>query len=234
MLSARANVNLPSTERRLHLLVESDPDQNITGEPTLTHNTPLTNQVETPQSYGLALRYEKVKEDLNAMHISADAGLKFRGIDVNPFVRARGSYSIPLDQWRLKAWETVYWFNTIGPGETTQVDLEHLISAPLLFRATSNATWLKDQENFNLRQDFSIYHTLNERTALLYQASVIGVSNPQVEVTEYIAQIQYRYRLHRQWMFFELNPQLVFPKANSFNASFALNMTLEILFDASK
>jgi hypothetical protein len=30
-----------------------------------------------------------------------------------------------------------------------------------------------------LRQDFSVYQNLNERSALLYQASVVGVSNPQ-------------------------------------------------------
>jgi hypothetical protein len=104
----------------------------------------------------------------------------------------------------------------------------------MLFRATSNATWLKDKNNFDLRQDFSIYHTINERTALLYQASVIGISNPQYEVTDYVAMIHYRYRLHRQWMFFELSPQLHFPKENNFQSSFALSMRLEVLFDGSK
>jgi len=235
VLAARANLNLPSTEKRFHLLLEPNPDQNISGEPTPNLNTtPLTNRVETPQSYGLALRYEKVKEELKAWHLSTDAGLKFQGVNIDPFVRARGSYSIPLDKWRLKAAESVYWFNTIGVGETTQIDLEHLISEPVLFRATTNATWLRDKQNFDLRQDLSVYHTLDDRTALLYQASVVGVSNPQVEVTQYIAQILYRYRLHRQWVFFELNPQLIFPKVNNFNTSFALTVRLEMRFDESQ
>jgi hypothetical protein len=235
VLAARANLNLPSTEKRLHLLVESNPDQNITGEPPQSQQTtPLTNNIDKPQSFGLALRYEKVKEELKALHLSADAGLKFQGININPFVRARGSYSVPMDQWRLKAEESVYWFNTIGAGETTQIDLEHLLSEPVLFRATSNATWLHDKQNFDLRQDLSIYHTVSDRTALLYQASVVGVSNPQVEVSEYILSILYRYRLHREWIFFSLNPQLVFPKVNDFNPSFALNIRLEMMFDESK
>ena len=233
-LEARANLNLPSTEKRFHLLLESNPDQNITGEPPQSQQTtPLTNQVDKPQSFGLALRYEKIKEELKVMHLSADAGLKFQGININPFVRARGSYSVPMDLWRLKAQQSVYWFNTIGVGETTQIDLEHLISEPVLFRATSNATWLKDKQNFDLRQDLTIFHTVSERTALMYQASVVGVSNPQVEVTEYIVSMLYRYRLHRKWIFFDLNPQLVFPKENEFNSSFALNIRLEMMFDGS-
>jgi hypothetical protein len=213
----------------------SDLDQNITGEPPQSQQTtPLTNNIDKPQSYGLALRYEKAKEELKEWHLSTDAGLKFQGININPYVRARGSYSIPMDKWRLKAAQSVYWFNSIGVGETTQIDLEHLISEPVLFRATTNATWLRDTQNFDLRQDLSVYHTLNDRTALFYQASAIGVSNPQVEVTEYIAQILYRYRLHRQWVFFELNPQLVFPKVNNFSASFALTMRLEMRLDDSQ
>lgn len=235
VLAARANLNLPSTEKRLHLLLESNPDQNITGEPPQSQQTtPLTNNIDKPQSFGLALRYQKIKEELKALHLSADAGLKFQGINIDPFVRARGSYSVPLDQWRLKAEESVYWFNTIGAGETTQLDLEHLLSEPVLFRATSNATWLHDKQNFDLRQDLSIYHTVSDRTALLYQASAIGVSNPQVELTGYIVSMLYRYRLHRNWMFFNLNPQLVFPKADNFKRNFALNMRLEMLFDENQ
>ena len=236
VLAARVNLSLPSTEKRFHLLLESNPDQNTSGEPQqLQQTTPLTNRVEKPQSIGLALRYEKIKEEIRATHLSADAGLKFQGINhINPFVRARGSYSVPFDQWRLKAEQSVYWFNTIGAGETTQVDLEHLLSEPVLFRATSNATWLKDKQNFDLRQDLSIYQTVNERTALLYQASVIGVSKPQTQVTEYLAQLLYRYRLHREWIFFEVNPQLIYLKTNNFSQSFALTMRLEILFDGSR
>jgi hypothetical protein len=155
-------------------------------------------------------------------------------ININPFARARGSYSVPLGQWRLKAAESVYWFNTIGAGETTQLDLEHFLSEAILFRASSNATWLNDVQNFDLRQDLSIYHTVSECTALLYQASAIGVSNPQYQITEYVLAMLYRYRLHRDWIFFELSPQLHFPKTNDFQSSPTLSMRLEMLFDESK
>ena len=108
------------------------------------------------------------------------------------------------------------------------------MSEPVLFRATSNATWLNDKQNFDLRQDLSIYHTVNDRTALLYQASAIGVTNPESQVTDYVVSILYRYRLHRDWMFFELSPQLHFPKINNYRSSPSLSMRLEMLFDGSK
>jgi len=235
-LAARANLRLPATEGRLHLLLETDPEQNTT-EPTqdqtILNNKTVTpgSQVASSGSVALAARYETPAD--NVWHFSTDGGLKFP-IPVKPFVRSRGSFSAPMGAWRLKAAESVYWFNTLGVGETTQLDLERFISEPILFRATSVATWLNDKQNFDLRQDLSVYHTLNDRTAILYQASAIGISNPQYQLNEYVVLMLYRYRLHKDWMFLELSPQLHFPKIYNFKSSPALSMRLEVLFDESK
>jgi hypothetical protein len=139
-----------------------------------------------------------------------------------------------VGEWHLNAAESVYWFNTLGAGETSQLDLEHVLSLSLLFHASSNATWLNNTQNFDLRQDLSIYHTLNDRTALLYQATAIGVSNPQFQVTDYIVLLFYRYRLHQKWLFFELSPQLHFPIEDNYKLKPALNMRLEVKFDESR
>jgi hypothetical protein len=160
--------------------------------------------------------------------------LKFQGLSTTPFVRARASYAAPLGEWQFRAAETGFWFNTIGVGESTQFDFDHQISEPLLFRATSNATWLRDKLNFDLRQDFSFFHTVNERTALLYQISAIGVSQPSSHVNDYAALVLYRYRLHRNWVFFELSPQVHFPRERNYRSSEMLMLRLEFLFDKPK
>jgi hypothetical protein len=232
VLSGRAKLDLPSTQKRFHLLLETNPDKNVTGEAVQNQTTPV-NKVVAPESYSAAVRYEKSKELAQPWFVSSDLGVKFQGIHANPFARARGSYAVPINEWRLKAAETVFWFNTIGAGETTQLDVERILSEPMLFRATSNATWLNEKQNFDLRQDFSLYQNLNERSALLYQASVVGVSNPQWQLNEYVALMQYRYRLHKQWVFLEVSPQMHFPKADNFKSNLTLNVRLEMLLDRS-
>ena len=232
VLSGRAKLDLPSTQKRFHLLLETNPDKNLTGDAVQTQTTPV-NKVVAPESYSAAVRYEKAKEQEKPWHLSSDLGVKFQGIQTNPFARARGSYTVPINEWRLKVAETVFWFNTIGAGETTQLDVERILSESMLFRATSNATWLNDKQSFDLRQDFSVYQNLNERSALLYQASMIGVSNPQWQLNEYVVLMQYRYRLHKQWVFLELSPQVHFPKADNFKANPALYFRLEMLLDKS-
>lgn len=231
--AARLNLKLPATEGRFRLLLETDPENDVTDEPK-NNSVASVSRVSVPGSISLAVRY--AMKEVRRWYRHADAGVKFRGITTapNPFVRTRVSYTAPIGEWRLKASESVFWFNSLGLGETSQVDFERIISAPLLFRASSNATWLKDKENFDLRQDFTLFHTMNDRSALMYQASVIGVSHPQLKVTDYVVQALYRYRLNREWLFFELTPQLHFPEEKNYKSSPALSMRLEMLLNDSR
>lgn len=231
VLVGRANVHLPIAEKKLHLVLESDPDKSASVDPKQSQVAPI-RQPTAPQSYGAALRF--IREEAQRWHFSADGGLKFHGLSTTPFVRSRASLEKPVDDWRLKLAETVFWFNTVGVGETTQLDLDRPISGPLLFRATSIAAWLRNTQNFDLRQDFALFHTLDERTALLYQASVVGASQPIARVADYVLLMQYRYRLHRKWMYFDVSPQLHFPWERSYKLNPSLSLRLEILFDESR
>ena len=236
-LDANVNVSLPATEERLRLLLETDPekkttsDNYVTGTTTPTQGrTIINNKVVVPESTALAVRYVAPAPEEAVFHFHVDGGLKLP-IPIKPFVRASSSYSAPLGEWRMKAAESVYWFNTLGVGSTTLLDFERIISAPVLFRASTNVTWLKDTNNFDMRQDLSVYHTLNDRTALLYQASAIGVTNPTFQVSDYVLLAFCRYRMHEKWLFFELSPQLHFPVEKNYKVSPALSMRLEMQFD---
>ena len=231
VLDGQAKLDLPATEKRFSLMLESNPEKNLSGD-TGKQRPVLANDVVTSNNQSAALRYEKPPEE-SRWHFSADTGVKVR-VPLEPFVRTRASYTLPMENWRMKAAETVFWFSSIGAGETTQVDFERFVSEPVLFRATSTATWMNDNHKFDLRQDFTFYHTVNERTAMLYQTSVIGVSEPELEATEYVLLMLYRYRLHKSWVFFEVSPQLHYPKAKNFDMSPMLLLRLEFLFDGSR
>lgn len=232
VLSGRAKIHLPVTEKKLHLLIESDPDQNTSADANRIRPTQPGASTK-PKNYGAGVRYEKTEEE--RWHYSTDVGLQFQGIRTAPFTRARVSYTIPLqDDWRMKAVETLFWFRTSGPGESTQLDFERNLNEALLFRTSSNATWLHDTQNMDMRQDLSFFHTLNQRTALLYQASLTGVSQPQPQVTDLVLLVLCRYRLHHDWMYLELSPQLHNPRDRNYQSSPAFMVRLEVLFDKSK
>jgi len=234
--AARANLRLPVTEGRLHLLLETNPEANITDRPIPglipTQGTTLnTNKVAVPGSLALAARVSTPESDVWNFH--TDWGIKFP-IPPRPFVRSRASFTYPLSEWQLKATQSVYWFNTLGVGETSQLDLDHIISPPLLFRSSSIVTWLKDTQNLDMNQSLSIFHTVNDRTALLYQTYATGISNPQYQMTDFVVLVLYRYRMHQQWLYFDLSPQLHFPRDRQYHISPALSINLEMLLDESR
>ncbi len=231
-VNLNANVSLPNTEKRFHLLLETNPDRNTTVDPSRARTPPIRRNT-SPASYAAALRYEK-KREAERWHFTVDGGIKMAGLDSTPFARTRASLEIPLNQWRFRAVEALFWFNNIGAGESTEINFERDISKKLLFRASNNSTWLHDTQNFDWRQDFSIFQKIDDRAALLYQASMIAVTQPKIQMTEYVMLVMYRYRLHRQWMFLELSPQIHYPRDRDFQTSTLFSMRMEILFDKSR
>jgi hypothetical protein len=220
----QAKIDLPSAEKRFHFVFEANPEKKATAE-IKKDQTETTKESAKPDQYSASLRYEQEQE---RWHFSSDAGAKFH-FPLDPFVRARGSYEIPVWAWRLKTAETLFWFSSIGLGETTQVDMEYVISPPVLFRATSTATCYESPQLCDLRQDFSVFHTISERAAMLYQASTIGVNKPVMQETEHILLARYRYRLHKKWVFLEVSPQLHFPRTDEFKMNSLLLFRLEML-----
>lgn len=238
--SFRAKIHLPNVQMHLkqlqnqiHLLLESNPDrvqsQSVAGSTAGPQTqAPIFREVSTPNSYGVSLRFEN--DDASLWRLSADGGLKLDNISLRPFVRSRASFAVQAGQTQLKLAESLFWYDTIGAGENTQFDADYRVSESLLFRATSGATWLHDTQNFDLRQDFSYFQTLNENASRLYQASVIGVSQPQTQVSEYVILMLHRQRIHRDWIFLELSPQLHYPRLNNYQLDAQFIVRMEVLF----
>lgn len=237
--SFRAKLHLPHVQehlrrfqKQLHLLLESNPEQNqsqnAAGGATQPGRPTVLRELSTPDSYGASLRLEN--DDTSLWHLSADAGLKLDNISLRPFVRSRASFAIQPGLVQFKMAESVFWFDTIGAGESTQFDVDYHFSDPLLFRASSGATWMHNAQNFDLRQDFDLFQTLDEHASLLYQVSAIGVSNPQAQVTEYVALLRHRQLIHRDWLFLELSPQLHYLRVYDYQLNSLFIARLEILF----
>ncbi len=224
--SGRAKLALPQTEKRLHLLVETDPEEVATGAIDPEGPVP-TGQITSANSYAAALRYQKERDD--RWDFSTDIGVRLRsGLD--PYTRLRGSGDLMYGLWRFKLTETLFWFRTIGPGETTRLDIERAYAPELLFRSSTNATWLNDDRSFTVRQDLSLYQTLDTRRALLYTISGLGTTQPVTQMEEYVVLVRYRHRLHHDWLFGEISPQVHYPVETDYHPDLQLVLGLEMLF----
>jgi hypothetical protein len=131
---------------------------------------------------------------------------------------------------QLKLTESTFWFNSTGLGENTLFEVDHRITDKVLFRATSGITFLVNNAADTYHQDFAIFDTIDKEKSLLYQISANGVSRPTSEFIEYVALTLYRRRIHQDWVFLEINPQLHYPKINNFQLNAELILRLEFMF----
>jgi hypothetical protein len=242
-LTYKAKLHLPNAQKRLHLILESNPDQtqNLPGatlgqqlQQQQSSIPSVFKEVSTPNSYGAALRFQN--KEGSPFQLSADGGLKadngqeFYTYSIHPFARSSASYVLPLGAVQMKLTESLFWFNTTGAGESSLLDLDQHLTDKVLFRSSSGATFFNDNQDFSLHQDFSIFRTVNQQASLLYQVSANGISRPSAEISEYVALVLYRRRIHRDWVFLEVNPQLHYPKANNFQLNAQFIVRLQFMF----
>lgn len=221
-----AQINLPRTEDRLKLLITSEPEtEEVAG--SLQPRETVTG-ISTNNETATALRF--VARETNVWNIHADAGVRYRS-GVDPFSRLRVRRTIALTPWTVHLAETLFWYDSLGRGETTHVDFERpILDGKYLFRATSEATWRDQTDYFDLTQDLTLLHRVSSRRSVIYQASVFGITEPIEYVTDYLLGVRVRQLIHRDWLFFEINPEINYPKELHFKAVPTLALRLDIIF----
>ncbi len=247
-LAYKAKFDLPNAQQHLRLMLETNPDQpqNLPGATMgqqlqiQQQQTSAFRELSTPDSYGAAIRFEN-KED-SPLRLNADGGLKLDNLDVHPFARSSASYVWHSGLVETKLTQSLYQFNTTGLGESSLLEADHRFNDKILFRASSGATFLYVNQYFDLHQDFSIFQTLDQQESVLYQVSANGFGRPVTQfsldgssrpvtgVSEYVALVLYRMRLHQDWIFVELSPQLHYPQINNFQLNAQFITRLEFMF----
>ena len=216
----QGKLTLPNTQERLNLLFESDPEEDAEGDTTVA-------EAVEKQEQSLGLRY--IQHSSKFFRAHTDAGVRFRsGLDTFVRFRLRGRYS--MGQWQFRAAETIFWRDSTGWGETSRLDIDRRMSKDYLFRSVSQATYLADTSQFDLNQDFYLIHTINKYRGVIYRAGISGVSEPKTHTTGYVLSVRLRQQIHRDWLFFEINPKVVYPKEEDFHTRHSLTFKLEVVF----
>lgn len=224
-------LDLPRTNERLSLVIESDTEDNQ--ESTSESKDVSAPQVEaTPDSeqqnsaINSAIQY--ILRSNDEWHVRAHAGIQFDNLDLNPNTKLRVRRLFVAPPWEFRITETLFWYNSTGWGETTQFDLERPIVSGFFFRTTNKSTWLNDTDIMDMSQRFTVYHDIGHRQLLSYQAAAFANSDPTRHITAYTLSVAYRNLIYKDWFFMDIVPVAAYPESNNF----AFTPTLTISFEA--
>ena len=216
----QGKLTLPHTQERLDILFESDPAEDAGPNATVVEAVESTEQ-------SLGLRY--IQHTSKFFRAHTDAGVRLHsGLDTFVRFRLRGQFT--TGDWLFRAAETLFWRDSIGSGETSRLDIDRRLSEDYLFRSTSQATWLDEDQQFDMAQNFFLVHDISKYRAIVYRAGLTAVSEPNTHTTAYILSVRLRQQIHSNWLFFEINPKVIYPEAEDFHSRHSLTLKFEVVF----
>lgn len=226
-------LDLPKTNKRLSLVVESDEDSRETNESAVAPiSQPIDGQEDNNAAVNSAIQL--VIQDSKEWHIRAKAGVRFSEQRPNPNTKLRIRRLFSFEPWEFRITETLFWYLAEGWGETTRFDLERPMVPTFFFRATNQSTWFYKTNKLDYSQKFTIFHTIGETRLLYLQVGAYGQSQPDFHIGTYVASVHYRQLVYDDWLFADFTPMAIFPKTNNFEFSPAVVFALEMVIGATK
>jgi hypothetical protein len=220
-------LNLPQLKNKANLVIGDPNDENRSqpGQGLLTSTAPLEN---TNRHTSAALSYQiKSSERLT---ISARIGFRYRNGRIVSFLRPYYRRLYRLVGWDLRiTQELPYWTDTKWSSSTT-IDLERPLGNAFFFRTSLNGTWYEHVAGYYYGLLFSLSQPLSSVSALNYELGASFQTGPHDLLEAVVVDTRYRRRFWRDWMYFDIAPQVRFPRDRQFKAVPGILFGLEMQF----
>jgi hypothetical protein len=224
--SIGARINVPRFNRKLKLVISDEDDDANGALGPQRFIEPETNDTNVGLQYTL--------RDKNRLNTNLAVGIKTGGNHgVDLFIGPRLRKTWQLEPWQLRFTERIRWYTDIGWEARTRLDLERAVKAAWFFRGTFDIRIREDDYNDKgLRYSVTpaLIQRLRERAAIEYQWSTGFVTRPNHRVDETGLRVRFRKQIWRDWLFYEVNPQLAFRNDDDFRATPGIEFRLEASF----
>lgn len=197
----RYRIDLPTSEDRLRLVIESDPEES---QGTLEEQGSgrLANDQRDRRSSTLGLDWLESRDKRENWSNRVGAGVRLR-LPLDPYVRFTSERLWQLGEgpWQLESNNRVSWFNNEGYSARTRWDVGRPLSARRHLRFITTVQWREEEDKLEYSEVAEINHRINRRSALRYSAIAIGESASNPRMTNYYLQTRYRRDLHKGILF---------------------------------
>ena len=231
----KARLDLPGTEERFQLLVESAPEEAVA-------NTDAPDDPGTDQQAPEEADADDGNDDLAVaiegwLEAGRDVRWKIRpalgiqgGLPLNPFTRLRVIRRDRYSKWDSRLAITPAYFYQEGFRFRADKDFDRRLTDSLLFRIRSGYGWDRQPDVETFQQSLNLYQTLTPRRRLAYQLGLSTSDQPAWGVRQYYARIRYRQRVYQHWLYAEVQPRLRWPESIDYGSEYGLLFRLEAVF----
>jgi hypothetical protein len=133
--------------------------------------------------------------------------------------------------WTTRASQSVFWRGDDGFGERTLLEFERWMRE-YFFRISTSALYSETSEGLEFAHGYAITHLVTKRRSIGLRASLSGRTEPNIVVETYQVRLPYRQRLHRDWIYLEIEPGADFPRDRDFSFTPRVDITVDLIIGA--
>tara|TARA_R110002094_G_scaffold1997_4_gene8322 strand:- start:621 stop:1634 length:1014 start_codon:yes stop_codon:yes gene_type:complete len=225
----RAKLKLPNSRRKLKLTFDSDPDDFESIADKNRNQLPGFNSSNTLKDTAIAgLSVDKMLG--KRWHRSYNLGIRLK-LPLNPYARVNWTHAKSWSEyWQSRFKQSFGYFHTDGWKSETGLSFYRPLNERLLFQSSSGAQFLDKDNNWELYQGLSLHQRLSVDSAFEHQVGVSGLSRPSMKTNGYWLRTELRHRLHKDWLFAKVSPELYFGRVDGFTLAPSITFELEIYF----
>ncbi|WP_417358634.1 hypothetical protein [Gallaecimonas pentaromativorans] len=227
----RYRLQLPTTQERLKLIVESDPEETLGTLQQQAARDTRTGRFDGGQGAVIGLEKQEGEDKTVAWDNSFSGGVKLR-LPPDPYLRFTSERLWQLGQspWTLEFDGRLSWFNSDGFSARGLVDIGRHLDERHYLRFVSQVQWQEDYDHLEFYQRAEYNRIINRRSAIRYSAVVVGEGASDPRINDYFLETLYRRNIHKGFIFVDVAPSLHFPREVGFDPSWEVNLRLEVFF----
>jgi len=169
-------------------------------------------------------------------NISIAAGVKFN--DFAGLIGPRFRYYTAMGENSSFRFTQTFRWQTNNYWEVgTRVDLNFLLNERFFFRQTVYGRWRgedSDEIGYRTRLSSVLSQKINYTTGLQYDFSTIFHTKPDTHVDKYTLALRFRKRTSREWLYYEIVPQVSFEDEFDYEANPGIRFRVEIFYGGKK
>src|SRR5512133_39721 len=230
--TVRANLTLSRINDRLHgvLFGEDEPEPFSSSHSDDPVNPGFDRRGQSMRVVTTELRYEVVRQPF--LEIFLGAGVRFV-LPPEAFVRSRFQYTYKFsDVSLLRCGETLFVKKLDTYGETSEFDLERLLDQKTLLRWANSGTFSDGIKGLQWGTELSLIRELSPQSGITLTGGAYGITGSDDAVLNYRLLARYRRNFLRSWLFYEVEPELSWPRRadGSYTTNLAFTVRLEVMF----
>ena len=226
-LKTRVNVkiNIPRFKNRVNLFLSGNEDE---ANDALSADSSQSIHNEKNTSFGLQYFARRSRKK----NFSLTTGIKLDSLEY--FFGPRYRRTSVFDEWQTRFTQQIRWFSKKGWQATTSFDQERFITDRAFFRNTLEGRWREKKSDYRIQLNPAVVFRLADKKALQYQLSNEFMAGPEYRLETSVFSIRLRQQYLRDWLFVELQPQLLFSHENGFDPTPGFVIRFEVIFGENK